>query len=224
MPGGERAIQEPWRMAVAHLDDAETECPPAFAKRLDPTTLRTVRQAVARKINAPLTSSAGRLFDAVASLAGVRDRVEFEGQAAMQLQWLAAGCSDRQVYPDAVTYGGITDASRPGEPLQVDARPLIRAVARDVCDGVPPATIAARFHATLGRMICETCIRLRDDSGINKVVLSGGVFMNTLLAEAVEADLQSRGFFTFRHHRVPANDGGISLGQLAVAAKRSKSA
>jgi hydrogenase maturation protein HypF len=223
MPGGERAIKEPWRMAVAHLDDAGTECPPVFVQRLDPTALRTVRQAVARRLNAPVTSSVGRLFDAVASLAGVRDRVEYEGQAAMQLQWLAAGCSDRQVYRDAVAPAGITDVPPEGEPLKLDSRPLIRAVATDVCDGVAAATIAARFHATLGRLIVDVCTRLRDGSGINKALLSGGVFMNPLLAECVENDLRSRGFSTFRHHRVPANDGGISLGQLAVAAKRLKS-
>jgi hydrogenase maturation protein HypF len=223
MPGGERAIKEPWRMAAAHLEDTGAEYPAPFVERLDRRALRTVQQAVARKVNAPLTSSAGRLFDAVASLAGVRDRVEFEGQAAMQLQWLAAGCSDRQVYPDAVIAAVVTDAPSGGEPLKLDSRPLIRAVARDVCDDVAPATIAARFHATLGRLIVEVCTRLRDESGIDKALLSGGVFMNALLAEGVENDLRSRGFFTFRHHRVPANDGGISLGQLAVAAQRLKS-
>jgi hydrogenase maturation protein HypF len=187
------------------------ELPPALKDRLDASALHTVQQALAKRFNAPLTSSAGRLFDAVASLAGVRDRVEFEGQAAMQLQWLATDQLDPSPYPFEIV---------PGAPMQVDTRPMIRAIAQEVIEGVEGAIIAGRFHATLVGVIVEVCSRVRQIAGISKVVLSGGVFMNMLLADAVEKNLELRGFRPFRHRRVPPNDGGVSLGQIAVAAKR----
>jgi hydrogenase maturation protein HypF len=216
MPGGERAIKEPWRMALAHLADAGVECP-ALIERIDPAAVRIARHAIERRINAPLTSSAGRLFDAVASLIGVRDYVTFEGQAAMELQWLAA---QRPHRGDQYYELSAFEMSKASSPMLLDTRPIIRAITKELYDGVDAAVIALRFHATLSRMITEVCILLRGQSGIDRVVLSGGVFMNLLLAEWVEKELLACGFFPFRHQRVPPNDGGLSLGQLAVAAKR----
>jgi hydrogenase maturation protein HypF len=213
MPGGERAIKQPWRMAIAHLADAGVDCPAALERRLEPLALKTVRQALVRRFNAPRTSSVGRLFDAVASIVGLRDVVEFEGQAAMQAQWLAAGqARSGESYPYEL-------ASDRSAPLQVDVRPMIAAVASDVCAGVDAAVIAGRFHDTLARIVVDVCMRIREQNdGVNKIVLSGGVFLNRILAEATERALTAQQFCTFQHLRVPANDGGISLGQLAVAA------
>jgi hydrogenase maturation protein HypF len=215
MPGGERAIQEPWRMALAHLRDAEIELA-SLAARLLPVEMRTVERMLQRRFNTPLTSSAGRLFDVVASLAGVRDRVSYEGQAAMELEWLATETSPDHGYPVEI------DAPPEG-PLVVDTRPLIRAVVEDAREGVSPARIARRFHSTLVELIAAVCGRLRQLSGIGAVVLSGGVFLNALLTSEVSARLDGDGFRVHRHRLVPPNDGGLSLGQLAIATAQMQS-
>jgi hydrogenase maturation protein HypF len=168
-----------------------------------------------RRLNTPWTSSAGRLFDAVAALAGVRDRVSYEGQAAIELEWLAEGAPPDGAYPFdlSVPTQGSADA-----PLVVDTRPLIRGVAEDVERGTGAATIARRFHSAMVEMIAVVCGRLRKDAGLSDVVLSGGVFLNALLTREVGARLTDDGFRVHRHRLVPPNDGGLSLGQLAVAA------
>jgi hydrogenase maturation protein HypF len=215
MPGGDRAVREPWRMAVAHLRDAGVEREP-FQERLPSGELRTVVQMLERRFHAPPTSSAGRLFDAVAALAGVRDRVSYEGQAAMELEWLAMTATPDGCYPfDLVE---TVDGSPLETTLLVDTRPLIRAVAEEAGQGVEAARIGRRFHSTVIEIIATVCGRLRETTGLNAVVLSGGVFMNALLTEEVSARLSSTGFQVYRHRLVPPNDGGLSLGQLAVAA------
>jgi hydrogenase maturation protein HypF len=163
-----------------------------------------------------LTSSAGRLFDAVACLAGVRDRVTYEGQAAMELEWLATETAADGSYPFDITT--TQEADSPKITLILDTRPLVRAVAEDASRGVAAAVIGRRFHTALVGMIAATCGALRQATGLGAVVLSGGVFMNTLLAGEVVARLQQAGFRVYRHRLVPPNDGGLSLGQLAVAA------
>jgi hydrogenase maturation protein HypF len=214
LPGGDQAIREPWRMALAHLTDAEIEFAPLRA-RLLPIQMRTVERMLAIRLNTPLTSSAGRLFDAVAALAGVRDRVSYEGQAAVELEWLATGALPDRSYPFQFNSPreGATEA-----PLVVDTRPLIRAVAEEATQGVAAALIARRFHSSLVEMIAAVCGRLRQETGVTAVALSGGVFLNALLTTEVSARLRGEGFRVYRHRRVPPNDGGLSLGQLAVAA------
>jgi hydrogenase maturation protein HypF len=207
LPGGEQAIRQPWRLAVAHLADAGAECP-SLAARLNRAEVRLVRQMLEKRVNAPWTSSAGRLFDAVASLAGVRDRVSYEGQAAVELEWLATGVEADGTYPFGLA---------PGEPLVVDTRPLIRAVADDVNRGADAARVARRFHTTLVELIATACARIRAATGLAAVALSGGVFLNALLTREVTARLTGAGFRVYRHRQVPPNDGGLSLGQLAVA-------
>jgi hydrogenase maturation protein HypF len=210
LPGGDRAIREPWRMAVAHLKDARAESGTLKAQIL-PLEMRTVETMLERRLNTPLTSSAGRLFDAVAALAGVRDRVTYEGQAAVELEWLASGVAPDGAYP--------FDLSQPPDgPLVVDTRPLIRAVADEAARGVAAARIARRFHSALVELIAAVCGRLRRATGIEAAVLSGGVFLNALLTAEVSARLRGDGFRVYRHRLVPPNDGGLSLGQLAVAA------
>jgi hydrogenase maturation protein HypF len=209
MPGGEQAVREPWRMAMSYLLDARIE-PTALERHVPAAAQRTVRQLIERRAFAPLTSSVGRLFDAVASLAGVRRRVSYEGQAAIELEGLATTVDADGRYPF-----DFTDTSTA---TFIDFRPMILAVSRDAATWVPAAVIARRFHSTLAEVVVRTCARLRSDTGVSLVALSGGVFQNALLTEESIARLRADGFRVLRHRRVPPGDGGLSLGQLAVAA------
>lgn len=210
MPGGEQAIREPWRMAVAHLADAGQQERGAWFDRIPAPSLSVVRQQLERRFNAPWTSSVGRLFDAVAALAGVRDRVQFEGQAAIELESLAFDVAADRAYPFEILQ---EDSS-----LVIDTRPLIAGVVDDRRAGAIAAAIGRRFHSTLVEVIATVCGRLAAATGLDVVVLSGGVFMNVLLTTETIARLTKDGFRVYRHQRVPPNDGGLCLGQLAVAA------
>ncbi len=218
MPGGEQAIREPWRMAAAHLADAGQNLA-ILSERISSQSLSLVERMIAAGFNAPLTTSAGRLFDAVAALAGVRHRVSYEGQAAMELEWLAWEVAPDEVYPFEVLRTSKKDPS--ADPLVIDMRPMIVEVADEVRGGVAPPRIARRFHSTIVAVIAQVCGRLRAETGLDAVVLSGGVFLNALLTAEAEARLVGDGFRVYRHRRVPPNDGGLSLGQLAVAAAQA---
>jgi hydrogenase maturation protein HypF len=212
MPGGERAVREPWRMAVAYLTDAQSRCA-AFESRIPIAAIRTMQTMIARKLNSPLTSSAGRLFDAVAALVRLRDRVSFEGQAAMELEWSATSAEPGDAYPFEL------QNPRPATvPIIVDTRPTIAAICQAVNSEENLGFIARRFHSTLVRMIASVCLEIRNHFGVSAVVLSGGSFMNALLCTGVSDSLSAEGFRVYRHRLVPPNDGGLSLGQLAVAA------
>jgi hydrogenase maturation protein HypF len=208
LPGGEAAIREPWRMALAHLLDAG-ETPAWLADAVSASELRVIRQLLERGWNAPPTSSVGRLFDAAAALAGVRHRVSYEGQAAWEWEAYASHSTDGGSYPFDLSGGA---------PREVDTRPLVRALVHDLRGGIAREVAARRFHNTLVEIVAEVCRQLRAESGLDAVVLSGGVFMNRLLATEVPARLTADGFRVYGHHCVPANDGGLSLGQLAIAA------
>jgi hydrogenase maturation protein HypF len=171
---------------------------------------------LARRVNAPLTSSAGRLFDAVACLAQIRDRVSYEGQAAAELEGLAIGLPADGTYPFDLAEAGGDDSPEPDR--VVDTRPLIRAVASDAKTGVRAAVIARRFHSTVVEIVAVVCDRIRRDTGLDVVTLSGGVFLNALLTSEMCERLARDGFRVYRHRLVPPSDGGLSLGQLAVAA------
>jgi hydrogenase maturation protein HypF len=214
MPGGAAAIRQPWRMAAAYLDAAFPGGLPAgldVAARNSGTWPDVVTLA-RRGVNAPMTSSAGRLFDAVAALLGVRDAINYEGQAAVELEQLAA-TSAPDPYPAAIT---------DGPPLTVAGSDLVRAAAEDLLAGVPREVIGARFHQGVAAMIGEVCGLLRDRSGLVTVALSGGVFQNLLLLGTVVDLLEKTGFRVLTHSRIPPNDGGISLGQAVVAAARDR--
>ncbi len=208
MPGGERAIREPWRMAAAHLADAGLDTS-LLQDHVSPPALATARRQIERRFNAPLTSSMGRLFDAVAAVAGVRRAVRYEGQAAIELEGLATGVAPDGVYPFELG---------DGSPLVIDTRPLIAAVAAESRRGRPAPLIGRRFHSTLVEIVAQVCARLGAASGLATVALSGGVFLNALLTREVGARLERDGFRVYRHRRVPPSDGGLSLGQLAIAA------
>jgi hydrogenase maturation protein HypF len=211
MPGGEMATREPWRMAAAHLADAGVGCD-RFERRQDAGALRTVRRMIERGFNSPKTSSAGRLFDAVAALAGVRDRVSHEGQAAMELEWIAAGGEEGYPFRFDEGDGGIV----------VDTRPMIAAAAREVDGGVEAGRIAGRFHATLVEMIAAVCVELRKRRKIDGIILTGGCFLNSILALESSRRLAESDFRVYCHEKAPPGDGGLSLGQLAIAASQQR--
>jgi len=212
MPGGVMAIREPWRMAAAHLAAAYGGDPPTgLAVMRDHADRWDAVSALARTGTAsPMTTSAGRLFDAVAALIGVRDRINYEGQAAVELEQLADP-AETSAYPVAI---------EEGEPIQMATAGLVRAVVADVRAGVAGPVIAARFHNGLADAAVAACRRVRAASGLEVVALSGGVFQNVLLTERVRAGLLGGGFRVLTHSRVPSNDGGISLGQAVVAGGR----
>ena len=219
MPGGAAAIRQPWRMAAAYLDarlpGAAAATRPA-RRPGGPVGQRNERQwasvvAMARRgINSPLTSSAGRLFDAVAAVLGVRDSVSYEGQAAAELEQLADPAED----------GAYQASIDSGDVLQVAGADLVRCAADDLAAGVDRGVIAARFHNGLAGAIADCCLMLRERTGLTTVALSGGVFQNFRLLNTVTGQLEGHGFTVLTHSRVPCNDGGISLGQAVVAAAR----
>jgi hydrogenase maturation protein HypF len=216
LPGGAAAIREPWRMAAAWLDTAlDGQVPERLAVvgRNRDRWERVV--ALARSgAAAPPTSSAGRLFDAVAAILGVRDSVNYEGQAAVELEQLADP-AERDAYP-----AGVVPAA--GGLLRLGGADLVRAVVEELEAGVAPPLIAARFHNGLAGATVAACQALRDATGLGTVALSGGVFQNMLLLERTVAALEQRGFRVLTHSRVPPNDAGVSLGQAAVAGARAR--
>jgi hydrogenase maturation protein HypF len=207
LPGGEAAIREPWRLAVAALLDAGE--PLDVLHRIDAARRERIRMLCERGVSAPRATGAGRWFDAVASLAGVCDVATYEGQAAIELEAIA---TRERVDPYDVAL-----ESNARAPLIVDLRPAVRAVARDVRDGVPVSIVAARFHETMARAIVLVCRRLRSRGAPGLVALSGGCFQSPRLTERAAAGLEHEGFEVLIHRRVPPNDGGISFGQAAVA-------
>ncbi len=214
MPGGDQAIREPWRMAVAHLADAG-QGDALLAGRVPAPALAAVGQIIDRRINTPLTSSAGRLFDAVAALIGLRDRVTHEGQAAIELEWLALAAPAHEASPFEFDIAGGAEG---GAPLLIDTRPIIAGIISAIGRRLDPSHIARRFHSTLVEVVAQVCARLRQAEELDAVVLSGGVFQNSLLTVEVIERLERDGFRVYRHRNVPPGDGGLSLGQLAIAA------
>jgi hydrogenase maturation protein HypF len=215
MPGGAAAIRQPWRMAAVYLDAAFPGALPgglAVAAR-NAASWADVLAMARRGVNSPVTSSAGRLFDAVAALLGVRDTINYEGQAAVELEQLASLAAAQPGYPASIT---------PGRPFTVAGADLVRAAAGDLLAGLPPDVISARFHRGLADLIVAGCLLLRESAGLGTVALSGGVFQNLLLLGTVTPLLEAAGFRVLTHSRVPPNDGGISLGQAVIAAARSR--
>jgi hydrogenase maturation protein HypF len=208
LPGGDRAVREPWRLGLSYLIDtfgaqlSGLDLP--LFQRVPPKKIATVRSMIERRINTVDTSACGRLFDAVASIAGVRDEVNFEAQAAIELEGLCLAGVDA-TYPFEITT------------WRIDVRSMIERIVRDVVAGKPVGWIASVFHNTIASIIVEVCIRLRAGEGIHRVCLSGGTFQNVYLVERAVSLLRADGFEVFLHSKVPPNDGGISLGQAVIA-------
>ena len=211
MPGGEAAIREPWRMACSWLVAAGQEPPAALRGRVDPRRWDAVAGLARGGVASPLTSSMGRLFDAVAALCGLRTEVTYEGQAAIELE----SVSDREesgAYPLP-----IVDSD---DGLVLDARATVAAVAADSSGGVSTPLVAARFHNAVAAATAEACSRLARELDLETVVLSGGVFQNRLLLERTLPALTGAGLRPLVPERLPPGDGGIAYGQAAVAAAR----
>ena len=212
LPGGEKAIKEPWRMAASFLDriygDSMYGLGIDFVKTLDRNKWTIIKKMIDKGLNSPLTSSSGRLFDAVSALVGVRQEVYYEGQAAIELE-MAADKDEEGFY----SY----DLEELGNGSQVMLEPIIKGVVSDISEGVSVPTIAGKFHNTMAKIILNICLRVRKTSGIEKVALSGGVFQNTLLLNKTFTLLDGSGFKAYTQHRVPPNDGGIALGQAVIA-------
>jgi len=208
MPGGTAAIKHPWRMTAAYLGAHADERLEVVRRNAEHWPM--VVAIGQRGVNSPLTSSAGRLFDAVAALLGVRDSITYEGQAAIELEQLAEK-SEKDSYPVAVE----------GEAV-VDGADLVHAAMEDLMAGVATPVISARFHNAVADAITGCCLRLRESTGVHTVALSGGVFQNVLLLGRTVDRLESNGMRVLTHSRVPTNDGGVSLGQIAVAAARDR--
>jgi len=211
-PGGDRAAREPWRMALSHLRDAGIDDDRALGT-IDRSTRTVVTRMIDQRLNTPMTSSVGRLFDAVAALCGAAPAMTYEGQAAMWLESLAERSDDGGAYR-------IDVRGEVGAPLIVDTRPVIRGVHQDLRLGVAPAVVARRFHNTLTHAAVAVVRALCESTGIDGVALSGGVFANGLLALELDGMLASAGLRVYRHQQMPPGDGGLCLGQVAVAAAR----
>jgi len=212
MPGGERAIKEPWRMTIAYLGGPVPELERAGVAR---DALAAVEQLVEHRVACPETSSMGRLFDAVSALLGICTRVSYEGQAAIELE-AATVPGDDVFYPFNLDVTAM--------PWTVDPREIVRSVLNDLRAGTPKGLIATRFHNTIVELIRAVCVVARRERGLATVVLSGGCFQNMLLLEGATRLLERDGF-DVRHHRlVPTNDGGISLGQAVVALAKMRDA
>jgi len=213
LPGGEAAIRKPYRMALSYL----AGLPQALTNGLgllqwiDPLEVEIVKRQIEKRINSPLTSSCGRLFDAVSALLGVCDVATYEGQAAIELE-MAADESVVDSYPWFLPKDKF--------PLIIDQLPLFESIIHDLKTGVAVATISGRFHNSIAEMTAAVCFRIREYDGISKVALSGGVFQNLYLLKQTLACLRRDGFAPYIHHQVPCNDGGIALGQAVIAHSR----
>lgn len=215
LPGGDRAVREPWRTACAWLTETRdgAEVPPlpeSLAESVTPERWEAIAR-LARSELAPVTTSAGRLFDAIAALCGVRASVSYEGQAAIELE-AAVDQSERGEYKISLQSRGGT--------LELDPREAVSAVVRERAAGVPIGVVAARFHIGLARVTARACQQIAGAQGLNTVVLSGGVFQNRVLLERTIAELEHLGLRVLVPERLPPGDGGISYGQAAVAAAR----
>ncbi|MFF0205687.1 carbamoyltransferase HypF [Streptomyces sp. NPDC005017] len=214
LPGGDSAVRRPYRIALAHLRAAGLpwSADLACTRACPPDELRLLERQLEREVNCVPTSSMGRLFDAVSSLAGVCHLADYEAQAAVELEAAAlrAPDADTTAYPFDV---------REDEPLRADPAPLMAAVVADLRAGAGADVIAARFHRGVAALVHRMCRLARERHGLDTVTLTGGVFANTVLSCACSAALREDGFTVLRHRLVPPGDGGLALGQLMVAAR-----
>ncbi len=214
LPGGEAAIREPWRMAVGYLvrhfgSDFVRDLP--LVADVPEKNLNVLFRMMEQGINSPLTSSCGRLFDAVAALVGIRRQVNYEAQAAIELEMAIGNSCDESAYP--------FDLVPEGQGWIMDTRSLFETLLRDIAGGVTAGDVSRRFHNGLVEVLAEVVSRLREQSGLERACLSGGTFQNVYLFERLCAHLRKSGFQVFVHSEVPAGDGGLSLGQALVAAR-----
>jgi len=217
LPGGEKAITEPWRIALSALKKSYQkkipELPIEWLHTVDKQTLQIMDQMIEKKINSPLTSSAGRIFDAVSALIGIRKEIYYEGQAAIELEMAAAG-DEAGCYPYELT--------PKNELTEIVLSPLFKSIVRDIKEKISVNRIASMFHNTMADIIFNMCCEIKRQNGMDRIVLSGGVFQNMrLLTQTVDL-LKKEGFHIFTHSKVPPNDGGLALGQALIANEQIK--
>jgi len=240
LPGGDAAIKRPRRTAIGYIltllgENALNAVIASEAKQsqlasngqVGEVEIEVIKRQIERKINSPLTSSMGRLFDAISALLGIRGEIDYEGQAAVELEMDAYSSVIARPVPSGAREldEAICDAqeSYPYHIVEdegirvVHLRDLLSAVIEDLHQGISKGRISVKFHNTVARMINEMCHLIADETGITKVALSGGVFQNRLLLRKTVSLLESSGFQVFTHRQVPCNDGGISLGQAVIA-------
>jgi hydrogenase maturation protein HypF len=228
LPGGEQAVHQPWRVAAAYLaqtyGDTFLDLDIPFVRQLERSKWRALSQMIAKGINSPPTSSLGRLFDAVAALIGLREEVIYEGQAAIELEMLAHGYdSPADSKPDLIAQSHYPFSITGESPAKLDVTPMMRAIVQDIQDDLPARQIAYRFHLSIAELLATACHEARKQTGLQVVALSGGVFQNGLLLEQLAQRLEAMAFQVYINRRVPPNDGGLALGQLAVAAAQLRS-
>ncbi|RPJ19441.1 MAG: carbamoyltransferase HypF, partial [Chloroflexi bacterium] len=211
LPGGDSAIRTPWRIAAgyAHALGIEVDDLP-FLQNMDKQAIRTLKQQIDKKLNSPLTSSMGRLFDAVASLTGIRNDVTYETQATLEMEVLS-----KPFMPAAKPYPYTIDETQSGTLIRL--KELLSAIVQDVRANEAVGMIGARFHKTVAEVAIEICRRARKTTGLNEVALSGGVWQNQILFDLVRAGLEQENFTVYFHKQVPTNDGGLALGQAVIA-------
>ncbi|MEN8615142.1 carbamoyltransferase HypF [Dehalogenimonas sp. THU2] len=217
LPGGEAAVRKPYRTAIGYLyrlfgQNGLTKAT-ACLRGVEGSEIDLIKQQVDRGLNTPETSSAGRLFDAVAAILGIRTEIQYDAQAAVELEMAAEGVDTLDTYPFDII---VENAVR-----IIRLKRLFESIFDDIENGVATAEIAARFHNAVVDIIDQVCHSLKDDKGLNSVALSGGCFMNRRLLRQTIERLSNSGFKVYAHREVPTNDGGISLGQVAVAAATS---
>jgi len=214
-PGGDRAVRSPWKMALSYLYKTFGEdlfnLPIEFVKTLDNQETETLIHMIKRGVNSPLTSSCGRLFDAVSSLIGLKKKIAYEGQAALELE-MCQSLSEKREYTWQI--------EERDQYLILLTSDMINDVVEDLKKDLSRGKISRRFHNTLIGMFKGVCLRLRDETGIESVAMSGGAFQNVTLLTGLLRSLTSEGFNVFIHTLVPANDGGLSLGQAVCAGMR----
>jgi Hydrogenase maturation factor len=216
------AIKEPRRSAAGLLfeifgEKISDHLDLRSIKSFKGTDLYNITQMLKRGVNSPVTSSVGRIFDAIASITGLSQRASFEGQAAMELEWAIGDIEsdERYNFTDFQAATSVRDQSSASSMLTIDWEPMVQEIIRDLSLGTSIQMISVKFHNTLVEMIISTAKRISEE----KVVLSGGCFQNRYLIERAIKRLNAERFKPYWHQRVPTNDGGISLGQIAVAAK-----
>jgi len=233
LPGAEQAIKEPWRMAATYLYETYGEgflrLNLDFTSRLNKSRWAVLEKMIKRRINSPLTSSMGRLFDAVSSLLGLRDEITYEGQAAMELEMAIKSVQSSKFKVKSYKYG----IEQEKKFFIIKPKEIIMGIVEDLKHSVPVGAISFKFHNTIVEMIVETCMKIRSDfnqnyklrtmnSELNEVALSGGVFQNIFLLDRTFNRLIKEGFKVYLHRQVPTNDGGISLGQAVIANAKFK--
>ena len=212
LPGGDAAAKSPWRMGLAYLYDVYGEAlfdlPIPFVKELDFKTASLILQMARKGVNSPPTSSCGRLFDAVSALIGIRKEMAYEGQAAVELE-MCGNPDEKHAYPFDIFL-------KNGEWILV-TRPIIQGVVEDLLKGKARGIISSRFHNALINMFHQICVTIRADTHMDQVALSGGAFQNKTLLSGVTRALTADGFNVISQEKIPANDGGLSLGQAVIA-------